>query len=107
MTAYPMLALWFAGGAAVAATVLWAPARERPRGGAVVATALVLLALTAVFDNLMIAAGLFHYEEQHLLGVRIGLAPIEDLAYPLAGALLLPAVWSRLRGRRKPEGDPS
>lgn len=56
-------------------------------------TAAVLLALTAVFDNLMIASGLFHYDSQYLLGVGIGLAPIEDFSYSLAGALLLPAMW--------------
>src|SRR5690606_14002774 len=47
-----------------------------------------------------IAAGLFHYSEEHLLGVMIGLAPIEDFAYPLAAALLLPSLWWALaRGR--------
>ena len=30
----------------------------------------------------------------------VGLAPIEDFAYPLAGVLLLPALWTALRGRR-------
>ena len=48
--------------------------------------------LTAIFDNLMIAAGLFTYSEELISGVRIGLAPIEDFAYPLAIAFLLPAV---------------
>ena len=47
----------------------------------------VLIALTAVFDNVMIAAGLFTYPEQHLSGLRIGLAPIEDFTYALCAAL--------------------
>ncbi len=64
---------------------------------AVAVTALVLIALTAIFDNLMIGAGLFHYASEHLLGFSIGLAPIEDFSYPLAGALLLPALWAALQ----------
>ncbi|MFF2052194.1 lycopene cyclase domain-containing protein [Leifsonia sp. NPDC058194] len=64
----------------------------------------VLLAvLTAVFDNLMIGIGLMTYGDAHLSGVRLGLVPIEDFAYPLAGLLLLPAVWLLLR-RRSGEG---
>ncbi len=46
--------------------------------------------LTAVFDTVMIATGLFHYAPTQLAGVHIGLAPLEDFAYPLAGVLLLP-----------------
>ncbi|WP_193596528.1 lycopene cyclase domain-containing protein [Microbacterium sp. YJN-G] len=60
-------------------------------------TAAVLAVLTAVFDNLMIAAGLFAYADEHISGLRIGLAPVEDFAYPLAAVILLPALWARLR----------
>jgi lycopene cyclase domain-containing protein len=107
MTAYAMLALWFTGGAVAAAALLWILTRRRPRTGAVVATVLVLFALTAAFDSLMIASGLFHYEETHLLGARIGLAPVEDFAYPLAGAVLLPTLWICLTGRRRRDEGPS
>jgi lycopene cyclase domain-containing protein len=65
-------------------------------------TALVLLALTAVFDNLMIALELFTYPEQHLSGLRIGLAPIEDFSYPLCAAFGVPAVAALLPARRRP-----
>jgi lycopene cyclase domain-containing protein len=64
--------------------------------------ALVLLALTAVFDNVMIAAGLFTYPSEHLSGLHIGLAPIEDFSYPLAADFLLPAVWTLLTPQKKP-----
>ena len=68
---------------------------------ALVMTAVVLVALTAVFDNVMIAAGLFDYADAQISGVRIGQAPIEDFTYPLAGVLLLTAVWNILdRGER-------
>lgn len=56
-------------------------------------TIAVLLVLTAVFDTVMIAADLFRFAEDDLLGIRIGLAPLEDLAWPLAAGLLLPALW--------------
>ncbi|MCW3494109.1 lycopene cyclase domain-containing protein [Microbacterium sp. SSM24] len=63
-----------------------------------IATA-VLVGLTAVFDNLMIAAGLFTYPEEHLSGVRIGLAPIEDFSYAVCAAFLIPAVYVLLTPR--------
>ncbi|TFD23845.1 lycopene cyclase domain-containing protein [Cryobacterium lyxosi] len=66
-----------------------------------VAGALTLtLLLTAVFDNLMIGAGLFSYDPEQISGVLIGLAPIEDFAYPLAAAILLPALWVISGGTR-------
>ncbi|WP_438352603.1 lycopene cyclase domain-containing protein [Microbacterium sp. CJ88] len=61
--------------------------------------AVVLCALTAVFDNLMIAAGLFTYPPEHLSGLRIGLAPLEDFSYPICAAFLVPAVFILLRSR--------
>lgn len=66
-------------------------------------TIAVLALLTVVFDSLMIAADLFRYEESALLGVRLGLAPVEDLAWPVAAGLLLPSLWALLGrlGRRE------
>jgi lycopene cyclase domain-containing protein len=64
----------------------------------------VLVGLTLVFDNIMIAAGLFAYADAHISGLRIGLVPIEDLSYPLALAIALPGVWQLIpRGRRHDE----
>lgn len=62
--------------------------------------AIVLLTLTAIFDNVMIAAGLFTYPSEHLSGLHIGLAPIEDFSYPLAAAFLIPAVWTLLTPKK-------
>ncbi|WP_433122312.1 lycopene cyclase domain-containing protein [Arthrobacter koreensis] len=62
-------------------------------------TAGVLLALTAVFDNLMIAVDLFGYNPERISGAFLGLAPLEDFAYPLAAVLLLPALWELLSPR--------
>ena len=58
--------------------------------------AAVLVVLTAVFDNVMIAAGLFTYPADLISRVRIGLAPIEDFAYPVCAAFLVPAVHTLL-----------
>ncbi|MCL3859724.1 lycopene cyclase domain-containing protein [Actinotalea sp. K2] len=68
---------------------------------------LVLLVMTAVFDNLMISAGLVAYDDAQRVGLSIGVAPIEDFAYSVAAALLLPAVWHLLGARRRRAGESS
>lgn len=65
-----------------------------------VVAAVVLFALTAVFDNVMIALDLFTYPAEHLSGIRIGLAPIEDFSYPLCAAFGVPAVLALLPTRK-------
>ncbi|KJQ55285.1 lycopene cyclase domain-containing protein [Microbacterium sp. SA39] len=98
---YLQLAACFLAAAALAGIALSLVSRRRgPRPAAIALTVVVLFILTAVFDTVMIATGLFRYSPDHLLGLYIGLAPVEDFAYPLAGALLLPAVWAALRARR-------
>lgn len=81
---------------ALAQALTW---RRRPRGhGTALATAVVvLILLTIVFDSLMIAAGLFTYAPDRISGIRVGLAPIEDFAYPVAAALLGSALWNARR----------
>lgn len=83
----------------LAAIVIALIVRRRDSAPSCAATAIaavIVLALTAVFDNVMIAAGLFAYSDAHISGIRIGAAPIEDFTYPLAAVVLLPALWSRL-----------
>ena len=78
------------------AVFVLAVARRRPGRrwwASTAVTIAVLLVLTAVFDTAMIAADLFRFAQSDLLGIRIGLAPLEDLAWPLAAGLLLPALW--------------
>lgn len=79
--------------------VLTEPRRGRGRTtlAAVVAlTAVVLTVLTVVFDTAMVAADLFTYDESALAGPRVWLAPVEDLAWPLVAALLLPSLLALL-----------
>jgi lycopene cyclase domain-containing protein len=52
-----------------------------------------MLILTAVFDNLIILAGIVGYDEAKLLGISIGVVPIEDFAYTVVAVLLVPAIW--------------
>lgn len=68
------------------------------------AATVALLVLTAVFDNVMMAAGFFDYGSEQISGLRLGLMPIEDFLYPLAGALLLSGVWQLLNGPRETRG---
>jgi lycopene cyclase domain-containing protein len=59
-------------------------------------TTLILLVMTAIFDNAIIGAGIVAYDTSKISGVMIWLAPIEDFAYTVAAALLIPSVWVAL-----------
>jgi lycopene cyclase domain-containing protein len=50
---------------------------------------LVLLVITAVFDNVIVGSGIVAYDESLITGIKIGVAPIEDFAYALAAPTLL------------------
>jgi lycopene cyclase domain-containing protein len=52
-----------------------------------------LLVGTAVFDNLIIWSGLVAYDESRILGIRIGLAPIEDFLYAIAAVMVAASLW--------------
>ncbi|WP_169582188.1 MULTISPECIES: lycopene cyclase domain-containing protein [Microbacterium] len=92
--------------ALVTAVVTLATLR-RPRFGQRMAAsgiaAVVLVALTAVFDSAMIAAGIVEYPAEHLSGLRIGLAPLEDFSYAVCAAFLVPAVFTLLTPTRTKE----
>ena len=59
----------------------------------VVVTLCILTVCTAVFDSLMITAGIFEYAASKILGIYIGAAPIEDFMYALLAAVVVPALW--------------
>lgn len=85
----------------IAAAALLKDRRRKVAVAAAGGAAVVVLVLTAVFDNLMIAAGLFSYSPSLISGVFVGLAPVEDFAYPVAAVLLLPSLWALLGGRAR------
>ena len=59
----------------------------------VIVTLCILIACTAVFDSLIIAAGIVDYDTTKILGIYIGTAPIEDFMYALLAAVIVPALW--------------
>jgi lycopene cyclase domain-containing protein len=66
----------------------------RGRQWATVAKVLApMLALTAIFDNLIIATGIVAYDSATISGFKIGVAPIEDFAYTIAAVLLITTIW--------------
>ena len=59
----------------------------------------VMLLLTLVFDNLIIATGIVDYDPEKISGIRLGVAPIEDFAYTLVALVLVPSLFNWLRSR--------
>ena len=87
---------------AVLGVVCW-PVLRRLRAVPILLTVLVLCVLTAVFDTLMIAADLYVYAPDKILGVYVWGAPLEDFAYAIAAAVGMPVLWVVLgRRRRRP-----
>ena len=74
--------------------------RRAPRWMAVLSSFAVLLALSVLFDNVMIGIGLVAYDRALIGGVFIGRAPVEDFAYTVAAAVLLPSLWTLLARKR-------
>jgi lycopene cyclase domain-containing protein len=62
---------------------------------------LPMLLITALFDNLIVGAGIVDYDPSKISGVMVGLVPIEDFAYTIAAVLIVPSVWSALTNRKK------
>jgi small toxic polypeptide LdrA/B/C/D len=102
---YLAFSLLFVAVAAVPAVVaLSIHATGQGWGRAVLLAMAALVVLTIVFDSLMVSVGLFHYDPTRALGVDVWLAPVEDLTWPVASAVLLPSMWA-LSGRvRSREG---
>jgi len=54
----------------------------------------ILLALTAIFDSIIIGAGIVGYDTEKILGLYVGLAPIEDFFYAILAIVIVPALWN-------------
>lgn len=93
---------WFLGGAtlfAIISHLLGVRVRWRALGVGLV----VMLILTAIFDNMIIGFGLVDYDSELISGVRIGVAPIEDFAYTVVAMMIVPVLWAwgeKLSARR-------
>ncbi|UBQ02984.1 lycopene cyclase domain-containing protein [Curtobacterium sp. TXMA1] len=110
-TTYALLAvpfLAFAALVAVAAGVVAARRRGTGRrragivGGVVsaVVAGVVLLVMTGVFNNVIVGLGIVAYDDALISGARVGLFPVEDLAYSIGAVLLLPSCWVLLERPR-------
>ena len=91
------LSLWFMFWVRSLLKSGWNRAFWIPRGIAFV----VLLAFSAVFDNVIILLGLVAYDTSKLSGIFIGVAPIEDFFYTLAAVVLLPSLWQLMASGAK------
>lgn len=99
MTYWALNAVFLAVVAVVAlAAVL---ARRGPRWRAVGLTAIPLLLLTAVFDNVLVGVGIVGYDADRISGWFVGVAPLEDFAYTVAAVVLLPSLWALLTPRQE------
>lgn len=68
---------------------------------AVLLTLCILIVTTAVFDSIIIAAGIVGYDTSKLLGIYIGHAPIEDFFYAVLACVVVPAVWEINKGESR------
>lgn len=75
-------------------------ARRSPRWRGVGLATIVVLVLTALFDNVLVATGIVGYDPALISGAKIGVAPLEDFAYAIAAVVLLPSLWSLLSPRK-------
>lgn len=76
---------------------VWRRRKGRRQAKALALVLAVLCGLTVVFDNLMVAAGLYDYHPGNTAGLYLGRIPVEDLFYPAFAAFVATAFW--------PEGD--
>ncbi|HEY5229991.1 MAG TPA: lycopene cyclase domain-containing protein [Galbitalea sp.] len=98
MTYWALNAIFLAVVAVVAiAAVL---SRRAPRWIAAAIALGILLVFTAIFDNVLVGLGFVGYDRAFISGVFIGRAPLEDFAYTVAAAVLLPSVWMLLSPKR-------
>ncbi|WIE65298.1 lycopene cyclase domain-containing protein [Curtobacterium sp. MCLR17_036] len=104
--AYALLALPFFAVTAVVAVVAGVVAARRARAAGrrpghgrrvAVTTSLVagvaLLVMTIVFDNVIVGLGIVDYDAGLISGAKIGVIPVEDLAYAMSAVVLLPSLW--------------
>lgn len=68
-------------------------ARKRLSLRGVLVTLGAVVALTAVFDPIMIAVGLVDYDSTKLLGLYWFGAPLEDFAYSLFAVPFVACLW--------------
>ncbi len=99
---YWSLNAFFLGFTAVVALIA-VVARRAPSYRVIGLAAIIVLILTAVFDNVLVGTGIVGYDPALISGAKIGVAPLEDFAYAIAGLVLLPSLWTLLTPRKAAE----
>ena len=67
---------------------------------------LVLMIMTAIFDNIIVMTGIVSYDESKISGIKILAAPIEDFSYTLVLVPLIVLIrsyfqtWQTKRGAK-------
>ena len=59
-------------------------------------TLLVMVLVTLIFDNVIVALGIVDYDTTKISGVLLGLVPVEDFAYTIVSVLAVSAIWHKL-----------
>ncbi len=59
----------------------------------------ILVVSTAIFDSLIITAGIVAYDTGKISGLVIGLAPIEDFMYAILAVVIIPNIWDKIGGK--------
>jgi lycopene cyclase domain-containing protein len=72
-----------------------------PRWRIIGLSAIPLVVLTAVFDNILVGTRIVAYDRSRISGAFIGVAPLEDFTYVIAAVVLLPCLWMLLTPRRR------
>ncbi len=91
-----MTYVWLSAAVLAVLAVACLPVLRRLPARPLLLTGLVLIVLTAVFDNVIVGLGIVAYDESLISGVRLGEAPIEDFAYAVGAVLLVPTLWTLL-----------
>lgn len=73
--------------------------RKHVHARSIAISLLIVVALTAVFDPIMIAIGLVAYDPSKLLGLYLFGAPIEDFAYAVFAVPFVASLWTILEKR--------
>lgn len=85
----------------IAGIVFFANRQSQVNRRIVLLTVIILFILTAFFDSLLIAADIVRYDISKILQLYIGKAPVEDFAYVVVAAMIVPYLWYKLERKQK------
>jgi lycopene cyclase domain-containing protein len=59
-------------------------------------TFLIIVILTALFDSVIVGLSIVSYNHDKIIGIFVGLAPIEDFFYAILACIIVPFLWNSL-----------